>query len=359
MKHCFDPILHDTNDIIEYINTSIDNIVFIYKNTATCFTRTGLKKIIYSDDYKIFPCKEATGTMNLNNIYLHLDIVRLPLQSNFYFMRENLELICSDIFIHDIGDYMYSVFEIITEGYTYPAFINQMVISPHLHSINWVGRTHCNPGSSFTLSKCISIQDKIFYQRITRTNMYEINKIRDVYEYIETNQIVQEDITIDDVVDEELVPLRYFIYNSQPTRMELASANGDYNYVLTNINNSENLDLSLSYASEFGHLNIVVLLVENGADLHADNDNALRVAAAKGHLNIVNYLAVNGANISAQYDDALLQAVIHKHLDVVQYLVNNGASHIEEAINLAEDPNIKEYLEFALNDNDYDYDIEQ
>ncbi|ETR68205.1 MAG: hypothetical protein OMM_10763, partial [Candidatus Magnetoglobus multicellularis str. Araruama] len=59
----------------------------------------------------------------------------------------------------------------------------------------------------------------------------------------------------------------------------------------------------LMKASENGHLEIVKLLIENGADISiqqsiAPEYTALIVASIKGHLEIVKYLVEHGAHIS-------------------------------------------------------------
>ena len=51
--------------------------------------------------------------------------------------------------------------------------------------------------------------------------------------------------------------------------------------------------------SENGRLDQVIIALKNGADIHADNDDALRWASKNGHLEVVKYLVENGANIHA------------------------------------------------------------
>ena len=56
--------------------------------------------------------------------------------------------------------------------------------------------------------------------------------------------------------------------------------------------------LPLHIASLNGHLEIVELLIEAGADVgagDADNSSALNCAASRGHLDIVKLLVANGA----------------------------------------------------------------
>jgi ankyrin repeat protein len=83
--------------------------------------------------------------------------------------------------------------------------------------------------------------------------------------------------------------------------------------------------MNLAEAAINGHLDVVRSLVENGADIHADNDFALRYTAVNGHIDIVRFLVENGADIHANNDLALRWAAEYGHLDVVRYLVENGA----------------------------------
>ncbi|AQN68743.1 ankyrin repeat protein [Saudi moumouvirus] len=82
----------------------------------------------------------------------------------------------------------------------------------------------------------------------------------------------------------------------------------------------------LKCASSSGELEVVKYLVENGIDIHADNDSALALASDRGHLEVVKYLVESGANIHADKDYALRWASRCGYLDVVQYLVENGAN---------------------------------
>lgn len=52
----------------------------------------------------------------------------------------------------------------------------------------------------------------------------------------------------------------------------------------------------MSSAAIRGHLEIVKLLLKNGADIHITDDEALRRAAINGHYDIVDFLLYKGAN---------------------------------------------------------------
>lgn len=58
------------------------------------------------------------------------------------------------------------------------------------------------------------------------------------------------------------------------------------------------LNKALVTASGKNHLPIVRYLIRHGADIHHNDDEALRIASENGHLEIVKYLLKKGANIT-------------------------------------------------------------
>ena len=57
--------------------------------------------------------------------------------------------------------------------------------------------------------------------------------------------------------------------------------------------------------SNQGYLEIIKLLIQNNANIHARDDESLRYASFSGHLEVVKFLIQNGADIHAINDDAL------------------------------------------------------
>ncbi|PVU88529.1 hypothetical protein BB559_005537, partial [Furculomyces boomerangus] len=111
--------------------------------------------------------------------------------------------------------------------------------------------------------------------------------------------------------------------------LQEASSNGCLNIVKNLVENGanihENNEIALKEASENGHLDIVEYLVEKEADIHVDQDWVLGMACKSGHFGIVKYLAKKGANIQARENFALGIACRNGRLDIVKYLIENGA----------------------------------
>lgn len=70
----------------------------------------------------------------------------------------------------------------------------------------------------------------------------------------------------------------------------------------------------LHYASKFGHLDVVELLVESGADTTCtskDDKVPLCAAAAAGHYNVVSYLLKKEHDTLNLMDDRIVSIVVH------------------------------------------------
>jgi len=111
--------------------------------------------------------------------------------------------------------------------------------------------------------------------------------------------------------------------------LKLGSTKGRLDHVILSLNNGANIhydnDYAIIWASLYNHLDIVKYLLENGADIHAHYDGALRWSSREGHLDIVRYLVENKANIHTYNDEAIIWSSYYGRLEVVKYLVENGA----------------------------------
>jgi hypothetical protein len=85
------------------------------------------------------------------------------------------------------------------------------------------------------------------------------------------------------------------------------------------------VDAALRRAALGGHLQAVELLLDHGADVHADGDCALRSASANGHTAVVQLLLQHGANVHAGNDAALWLALQFSYTAVVELLIQHGA----------------------------------
>ena len=83
---------------------------------------------------------------------------------------------------------------------------------------------------------------------------------------------------------------------------------------------------ALRYASKYGHQKIVKFLLKQGADVHANNDLSLVYASGKGHLKIVELLIEYGANVHADNGLPLLWASKNGHTKVIDLLLQHGAT---------------------------------
>jgi ankyrin repeat protein len=95
-------------------------------------------------------------------------------------------------------------------------------------------------------------------------------------------------------------------------------------------------DAALLWAADECHADIVKVLLEAGANVHALGDFALQQAADNGCLEIVQMLLEAGANVNADNSLALDWAAEEGHLAVVELLLQAGARVSAAALEAAQ-----------------------
>jgi ankyrin repeat protein len=78
-------------------------------------------------------------------------------------------------------------------------------------------------------------------------------------------------------------------------------------------NDEENLRWASGYAS----IDTVKILLDHGANVHAKSDEPLKIACRYGRLDVVKLLVEHGATVD---NKAIAVAKIHDKLDVIEYL---------------------------------------
>jgi ankyrin repeat protein len=83
---------------------------------------------------------------------------------------------------------------------------------------------------------------------------------------------------------------------------------------------------AILWASKNGHLKVVKLLIEHGADVTAGGNSAIQNASRYGYLEVVKVLIEHGADVTAGGNSAIRNASRYGHLKVVKVLIRHGAT---------------------------------
>src|SRR5690242_816450 len=81
-----------------------------------------------------------------------------------------------------------------------------------------------------------------------------------------------------------------------------------------------NNEAAIRIAAAKGHLGVTALLISEGADVHVNEDEPVRLASENGHLDVVVLLVNEGADLSAMSNFALTMAERNRHMDVVGFI---------------------------------------
>jgi hypothetical protein len=84
-------------------------------------------------------------------------------------------------------------------------------------------------------------------------------------------------------------------------------------------------DYGIRLASKHGHKDIVALLIQHKADIHAEDNDAVRLASGYGHKDVVALLLEHKADLHAEDGFAVRSASSNGHTDVVALLLEHKA----------------------------------
>ena len=109
------------------------------------------------------------------------------------------------------------------------------------------------------------------------------------------------------------------------------------------------IDEAFGWSCANGQIEVAKLLLENGVNIHADNDFAFLLSCLNGHIDVAKFLLKKGANIHADNDYAFRwscrnwhikvakllceqceeYSVVIKKNKILKYFLNNNAMNIE------------------------------
>ena len=136
-----------------------------------------------------------------------------------------------------------------------------------------------------TFDSCVKLSNNI-YCKLTHDNYYDevLNQIHNKRD-LDTMRIIFP------IVEDKSLLTKFIGLIESYENNELISViiqNGFNEYSCIDVNAYNNVLLFKSVES--GRLEVVKYLIENGADIHAEDDYALKYSAINGHLEIVKYL---------------------------------------------------------------------
>ena len=103
-------------------------------------------------------------------------------------------------------------------------------------------------------------------------------------------------------------------------------------------------------ASAYGHHKVVKYLIDKGADISVDNNKALHIAVERGHIKIAKLLIGRSDYdcIKLGNNDILNVSLEKGNLDITEFLIKNGAKFNENTLHYALRSNQLKVIEFII-----------
>src|ERR1700733_6467405 len=122
--------------------------------------------------------------------------------------------------------------------------------------------------------------------------------------------------------------------NSNVNTIELKTIINIEQELINRLNKGDIIDIEiLIIAASKGYLNVIILLIKYGADIHHENDAALRISSICIQINVVRFLIENGAIVSAKENFAIKNVIKMASIakstelsEIIKLLLNNGAN---------------------------------
>lgn len=112
------------------------------------------------------------------------------------------------------------------------------------------------------------------------------------------------------------------------TQIEISD--GDFTNIdfFIKTSNTDGFSTALEFAACYGREDIVVKLVEIGANINHNNSAPFRMACTSGHLSIVEYFMSIGNLVKDDLTSVIADTLDNDHVDVVRYLLSDLNVHL-------------------------------
>ncbi len=120
------------------------------------------------------------------------------------------------------------------------------------------------------------------------------------------------------------------VHTENDAALRLAAMRGHTESVAVLLERGANVyildNAALRSVAAYGHTDAVQLLLDAGSNIHAMDDAALRDASGNGHIGVVKILLAAGADVHTRGDEPFRRAAQNGHIAVVALLLDRGSN---------------------------------